>query len=293
MNKLDLVIFTQYPLSYAPTRLKDEAKKLGLKVKIFDYKKVKNVNNLPSSKYLILREPDAKNNIYHLRDDILNHYLLRTTKILNYKSYLKWSVLDKFLQHKEFKKANIPHIKLLKLKNTKYPFIVKAKLGSHGSQVFKITKTEELEKVLVNFKKEDLLVQEFQSSGFDLRVIVLDGSILGIMKRTPRKGQFLSNYSQGGIVTKYLGKDKDKIKTIAIKTARHFKLDYVGVDLMKGNDGKWKVLEVNRACQFHGFEKAIGVNVAQKLINWCILQGIHEKDISFSRQDKFKQEKTS
>jgi glutathione synthase/RimK-type ligase-like ATP-grasp enzyme len=55
---------------------------------------------------------------------------------------------------------------------------------------------------------------------------------------------------------------------VAIKTAVHFDLDYVGVDLMKGNDGEWKVLEVNRACQFKGFEKAVGINVAKEVINF-------------------------
>ena len=55
-------------------------------------------------------------------------------------------------------------------------------------------------------------------------------------------------------------------------------LDYVGVDLMMGNppegeagDGEWKVLEVNRACQFKGFEQATGVNVAKELINYSMV----------------------
>jgi len=276
---LDIIVFTQHPASYAPTRFKKVAKDLGLKTRVISYKKITKVNNLPFSKFVILREPDARSNIYNLRDKILNHYLKQNATVINSNSYLKWSVLDKQLQHVEFKKAKIPHIKLLKLEDAKYPFIVKAKLGSHGSQVFKITKKNEFEKVLVNFKKEDLLVQEFLKSGFDLRVIVFKGRVLGIMKRTPRKGSFLSNFSQGGSVSRYMGKDIATIKRIAVKTARHFKLDYVGVDLMKDNNNYWKVLEVNRACQFQGFEKATGVNVAQNLINWCILQGIHEKNI--------------
>ena len=279
---LDLVVFTQYPLSYAPTRIKKEARRMHLKIKIFDYSNIKNVNKLPRSKSLILREPDAKNNIYNLRDKILQYYIKQDSKILNSSSYLKWSILDKKLQEIEFEKSKIPHIKSENLKKLKYPFVVKAKLGSHGSQVFKITKKNEFEKVLVNFKKEDLLVQEFLKSGFDLRVIVFKGRVLGIMKRTPRKGSFLSNFSQGGSVSRYMGKDIATIKRIAVKTARHFKLDYVGVDLMKDNNNYWKVLEVNRACQFQGFEKATGVNVAQNLINWCILQGIHEKNSSSS-----------
>ncbi|KKP47914.1 MAG: Alpha-L-glutamate ligase, RimK family [Candidatus Woesebacteria bacterium GW2011_GWA1_33_30] len=144
---------------------------------------------------MILREPNPKKDLYRLRDKVLRHYLNSNTYVLNSKSYLKWSVLDK--------------------------------------------KTQEL---------------EFQKAGFDLRVIVIDSKVVGIMKRTPRSGEFLSNFSKRII-----------IGNIAVETARRFKLDYVGVDIMLGNGNKWKVLEVNRACQFKGFEKALKINVAKEV----------------------------
>ncbi len=271
---LDLLVFTQHPPAYAPVRFLQEAKNMDLRIKIYDYAKVKNINELPESKAIILREPDYKKDLYELRDRILNHYLVHKSKILNLKSYMKWSVLNKITQHQEFAKANIPHIKIQKIKNSKnpnieYPFIAKNKLGSHGDSVYKITCKEDFDKVLEKHNLEDLLIQEFQTSGFDLRVIVLNNKVLGIMKRTPREGEFLSNFSQGGKIEEYrITNDELRIKQIAIKTAKHFMLDYVGVDLMLGNDREWKVLEVNRACQFKGFEKATGKNVAREIINF-------------------------
>lgn len=268
---LDLLVFTQHPKAYAPIRFLQEAKNMDLRIKIYEYTKIKDINKLPESKAVILREPDFKNNLYELRDSILKHYQIHNSLILNYKSYSKWSVLDKITQHQEFEKAGIPHISLLKLSNAKYPFITKNKLGSHGDNVYKITCKEDLKKVLLMHKADDLLCQEFQTSGFDLRVIVLGGRVLGIMKRTPKTGEFLSNFSQGGTVTRYEVngyKDIKIVEEIATKTTNHFKLDYVGVDLMMGNDSEWKVLEVNRACQFKGFEKTTGVNVAKELINY-------------------------
>jgi RimK family alpha-L-glutamate ligase len=274
----DLLVFTQYPLAYAPTRLRHEAKNMGLRFKICEYAKIKNIKKLPRAKSIILREPNISHKLYALRDAVLKHYLSTNTYVLNSNSYLKWSVLNKKTQEIEFEKAKIPHIESLEINPStgrlKYPFIAKASLGSHGDHVYKIESDADLSFVLTMHKIEDLLFQEFQTSGFDLRVIVLDGSILGMMMRTPKKGNFLSNFSQGGSVSQYAGKDILKIKNIALNTARHFKLDYVGVDLMKSNEGKWKVLEVNRACQFQGFEKAIQVNVAHELVNWCILQDI-------------------
>lgn len=97
---LDLVVFTQYPLSYAPTRIKKEARSVHLKIKVFGYNKIKNVNWLPHSKSVILREPNAKNNIYNLRDEILQYYIKQNSRVLNSNSYLRWSVLDKKLQTK-------------------------------------------------------------------------------------------------------------------------------------------------------------------------------------------------
>lgn len=275
---LDLLVFTQYPRTYGPRRFKEEALKLGLECKVKSYKYT-DLNDLPEAKHVIFREPTAVKNIYDFRDKILDYYISRKSIILNQHSYTKWSILDKITQHQQFEKAGIPHIKNLKPEELKYPYIVKNKLGSHGDSVYKITCKEDLDNVLLKHKISDLLFQEFQTSGFDLRVIVLDGKVLGIMKRTPREGEFLSNYSQGGKIQEYEDKSDESISQIALKTAEHFKLEYVGVDLMIGNppvgeagNREWVVLEVNRACQFKGFEQATGVNVAKEVIK--TLQGL-------------------
>lgn len=271
MKPFDLLIFTQYPKAYGPRRLAHEAKIKNLRCRIYSYRKIP--QKLPEAKCVIFREPNVDPNLYDLRDRLLRFYA-SNSYILNQRSYTKWPVLDKLTQHQEFEKAGIPHIKLLGWEEAKYPFVVKAKLGSHGDHVFKIENEDDLKSVLAKYKKEDLLFQEFQKAGFDLRAIVLGGKVLGIMKRTPRPGQFLSNYSQGGRVEKLkIKEEKAKIlEKIALKIAEHFGLDFVGVDIMQNNNGEWAVLEVNRACQFRGFEKATGVKVAGALISFC-----HEK----------------
>lgn len=264
----DLIIFTQYPNAYAPIRIFEESLKLGLNTKIIGYSELP--TKLPKAKFVILREPNAKAQIYNLRDKILSHYLTLGVKVLNSKSYTKWSVLDKLTQHIEFKKSDIPHIKLLSIETAKYPFIAKSVLGSHGDHVFKIGNKDDLKSVLNTYSKQELIAQEFQTSGFDLRVIVLAGKALGVMKRIPQEGNFLSNYSKGATVEEYKGPDSKIVTDLAQKTAKDFKLDYVGVDLILGNDDKWKVLEVNRGCQFEGFERATGINVARKLVDYFL-----------------------
>ena len=269
MKLFDLIVFTQYPNAYAPTRLLEEARNNDLRIKIYGYDKIQNINDLPLAKSVILREPNPKSELYKLRDKILSFYTNSDSSVLNHKSYQKWPILDKITQHQEFIKAGISNIPLLNPSEAKYPFIIKNKLGSHGDSVYKIHNDNDLKSVLLKHQEKDLVIQEFQTSGFDLRVIVLGNKILGIMKRTPKSGEFLSNYSQGGQVEEYKSiNDELRIKKIAIKTAKHFKLDYVGVDIMMGNDGQWKVLEVNRGCQFKGFEFSTSINVAHELISF-------------------------
>lgn len=269
----DLLVFTQYPKAYAPRRLVTEAKLYGLSFKLYGYKNIKSTSKLPRAKFVMLREPNISNKLYAVRDMVLKHYLSTNTHVLNSNSYLKWSVLDKKTQEMEFEKGNIPHFKSENYKSLKYPFIAKAILGSHGDHVYKINNKKELKEVLNKYGEEDLpagrqglIFQKFQKAGFDLRVIVINSKVVGIMKRTPRKGEFLSNFSQGGKVELF-SEPSESVIQIATKTAKHFKLDYVGVDIMFGNDKKWKVLEVNRACQFKGFEKALKVNIAKTLLD--------------------------
>jgi len=83
---------------------KEEALKKGLSCLVKSYKYT-DLTNLPDAKFVILREPTASKNIYGLRDKILNYYVSKGSKVLNSKSYLEWSVLDKKTQEVEFKKG--------------------------------------------------------------------------------------------------------------------------------------------------------------------------------------------
>ena len=58
----------------------------------------------------------------------------------------------------------------------------------------------------------------------------------------------------------------DNDRELAEKVARVCGLDYCGVDIMKDEKGNNYILEVNRQCQFQGFEKSTGINVAKKVV---------------------------
>jgi ribosomal protein S6--L-glutamate ligase len=284
----DILVFTENPLAYAPKRLLEEGEKLGLRTALVSYKKLDfeitkeevkalwNGEPLPDAKLVIFRELNPKAFSYNHRNYLIRMYQEKGTKVVNAESYLKWPYIDKLSQHFEFQKAELPFVdtfnfghreRLKKWAEGKYPFIEKYHISSRGREVFKVSSEDDIEDInRKGYKTRTLLVQPFQEGGEDLRIIVIGGKVVGAMKRIAKSGSHLTNFSQGGSVERYDIETDPKAKDIAEKAAKHFDLDYVGVDLMRGNDKEWKVLEVNRGAQFQGFEKSTGLNIAKILL---------------------------
>jgi glutathione synthase/RimK-type ligase-like ATP-grasp enzyme len=84
------------------------------------------------------------------------------------------------------------------------------------------------------------------------------------MKRSATGDEFRSNFSLGGRVEPWNLSENDKV--LAEKVANVCGLDYCGVDIMKDDEGNSFILEVNRQCQFKGFEQSTGINVAKAVV---------------------------
>ncbi|MCX6726861.1 MAG: hypothetical protein NTY75_03540 [Candidatus Shapirobacteria bacterium] len=154
-----------------------------------------------------------------------------------------------------------------------WPVIAKHEKGYQGKSVKKFDNFEELEKFVRKINEKNVgmfLWQKYLPTRWDIRVIVLDGKAIGGMKRSAVGDEFRSNFSLGGAVEKWELSEDDK--RLAEKVAKVCGLDYCGVDIMKGpNPNKEEdydsfILEVNRQCQFQGFEKSTGINVARKVV---------------------------
>lgn len=200
----------------------------------------------------------------------------------NHEGYLKWSRMGKISQHGVFLENDIPvvptrifctkeQIKSMELVETMgrwdYPVIAKHEKGYQGKSVRKFDSWEEEEKFVNKIQEKNLgmfLWQKYLPTRWDIRVIVLDGKAIGGMKRSAVGEEFRSNFSLGGAVERWELSEADK--KLAEKVAKVCGLDYGGVDIMKDNNGNSYVLEVNRQCQFQGFEKSTGINVAKKVV---------------------------
>lgn len=214
---------------------------------------------------------------------ILKYYQQRRAVVLNQISYLRWPRLDKISQHLVLAQAGLPVVDTQifgqqeKLAGAlkELPVVVKSTFGHQGEQVFRVANQAKIKKILRRTPASYLLVQEYLRAGYDLRVICLNGQVIGAMKRTATGKDFRSNYSLGGKIENYPLEKDESARQLAIQAAKLFRLDLGGIDLMKDNEGRWRILEVNRTCQFEGFEKATGINLAKKIIEFLVAQKNH------------------
>ena len=113
------------------------------------------------------------------------------------------------------------------------------------------------------------MFQKFVSTSYgkDVRVIVIGGEVVGGMIRQS-ENDFRSNVAAGGRAEKY--ELSGEIKEIALKAHKALGLDYSGVDILFGENGKPIVCEVNSNAFFKSFEAVTHINVARKYAEYVL-----------------------
>jgi ribosomal protein S6--L-glutamate ligase len=149
------------------------------------------------------------------------------------------------------------------------PLVIKLLEGTQGIGVVLAETKKAAESVLDAFYglKVNMLVQEFirESKASDVRAFIVDGKVVGSMKRTGREGDFRSNLHRGGKAeTITLSRAE---KSTALKAAKTLGLSIAGVDLLQSNRGPL-VMEVNSSPGLQGIEKSTGRDVAGSIIEF-------------------------
>lgn len=149
------------------------------------------------------------------------------------------------------------------------PVIIKLLEGTQGLGVVLAETKNAAESVLEAFNglQARVIIQEYieEANGADLRALIVDGQVIGAMKRQGKEGEFRSNLHRGGTAN-YVRLSEPELK-IAIKAARALKLPVCGVDLLESHRGPL-VLEVNSTPGLEGIETATEKNVAMAIITF-------------------------
>ena len=191
------------------------------------------------------------------------------------------NVKDKLYTQQVLGESNLPVPKTLLVKhpinvefvesNIGYPSIIKTLSGSFGAGVFLCENRNQLQQLLkmaeITKPSYNIIIQEFikESHGKDLRVLVVNGKVVGCMMRQSTDDDFRANITRGGEGIPY--QIDDDIEWLGGESARLLNLDIAGVDLLFDKEG-YKICEVNSNPGFEGMETYTKKNIAGEIVSF-------------------------
>lgn len=149
------------------------------------------------------------------------------------------------------------------------PVVIKLLEGTQGIGVVLAETMSSAKSVIEAFRgaNVNILVQEFiaEAGGTDIRALVVGGKVVGAMKRTGAPDDFRSNLHRGG--SAQVVKVTPAERSTAVSAAKRMGLNVCGVDMLRSNHGP-VVMEVNSSPGIEGIEKATGLDLATKIIEF-------------------------
>lgn len=149
------------------------------------------------------------------------------------------------------------------------PLIIKLLEGTQGLGVVLAETKKAGQSVIEAFHglKARIIVQEFikEAKGADIRAFVVNGKVVGAMKRQGAEGEFRSNLHRGGKATVIRLSRTEK--AAALGAAKALGLDIAGVDMLQSERGPL-ILEVNSSPGLEGIEKATGIDIAGEIVKY-------------------------
>ena len=141
--------------------------------------------------------------------------------------------------------------------------ISKPLFGSQGAGIRRIEKMTDL--MWLTSSRGVYYLQRFvhcSGEGFsDIRVFVINGLAVAAMRR--RGKSWLNNVARGA--TCELIEIETEMAELAVKATATLAMDYAGVDIIKDQDGRYTVIEVNSIPAWKGLESVCDINIAQLL----------------------------
>ncbi len=195
---------------------------------------IKNGKTCVCEKNGVVLKPDIA--VVRTISPLISHHLEQIgVKVFN-SAYVSEICNDKRASHLLASSLEIPTLdtvfcdkRRFESNGVRYPCVVKSASGHGGNEVFLVSCAEELEACMDRIQQNEFLIQELASDvGRDIRVYVLGGKTLAMMKRSS-ESDFRSNFSLGGHAERAY---EARLGEYAEKIAEHIKADFIGVDFI-------------------------------------------------------------
>ena len=145
--------------------------------------------------------------------------------------------------------------------------VIKPIFGSLGHGLVRVSDPEagwRVVRALAQIRSVFYLQRAIDHDGWDLRVFVVGGRVIGAIRRQAPDGEWRTNVALGGVAR--ATELPPEMARMAVCAAAAVGADYAGVDLLQGRDGTVYALEVNGIPGWQGLQRATGVDVADAIV---------------------------
>ena len=262
--------FESKDLSFINSKLFADVKELRLFSNDKKYFKIirKKKFNLSSSKVILIRQ-DPPFNIDYINSTLLLDSIKNRTKIINNPESVR-NISEKLFSIK-FMQLMPPTIftknlnEIINFYQKHKKIVLKPVNGYAGKNIYFINRNLNLGALRKYLRKTGfVMVQKFLPlvKYGDKRVFIINGKVVGAIKRVPSKNSILSNISQGGKAFKTnLNKFEKKVSDHVAKVLKKNNIYFAGIDLISGKlIGDINVTSPTGLIQF---KQLTGINLAE------------------------------
>jgi RimK family alpha-L-glutamate ligase len=196
---------------------------------------------------------------------------------------------DKLLTARILRHAALPHPRTVLLQRRQdtpdidFPAVLKPRFGSWGRDVVLCHDRQELRRTLASlafrpwFRRTGVLAQELiRPLGYDLRMIVANGKVVGAAKRIAPPGEWRTNVALGASIVDFC--PPPVALDLALAASRASGLALLGVDLLPTGPGGFSVIELNGAVDFRPAYSFPGRDVFEDAM--AALDGTHPDEVA-------------
>lgn len=286
---MQLVILSRKRTLYSTRRLREEAEKIGFKVRVID--PIRCVISLAGKRPRVLYNRKSLQDVNVVIPRVGTYAVPYSIAVVRQFRFMGVPTVNddeaigrarnklRCLQHLMRRGIRIPETLIARFP-THFekmvdmvggpPVVLKLITGTQGTGVILSDSLQSAKSSLEAIWSlgHDIMMQKFisESRGKDIRALVIDGKVRAAMRRVAEGTEFRSNIHRGGVGEAI---KLDRVYSeAAIRAADAVGLRLAGVDLLESKEGPM-VIEVNASPGFQGLEAATGDNIARMIVDYA------------------------
>ena len=144
-----------------------------------------------------------------------------------------------------------------------FPLVMKKRISSRGKGTYRILSVSDFRKRVRQVNIKDVIFQEHIPFQHDLRLLFYKGELLGIIERNPHVRANNRLAVKGG---KVFHLTRKKVVADCLSYVSYIGADFVGFDVLLGEDKRYYIIEANLSPQYNKFEEITGTEVSEQII---------------------------